>query len=384
MVDQPTDVAFVLVDLVGDHRAFPDDAARDLHRLLGHRLACPPTAVLRYDRLQLLLRMLLEAAVLPTFDEYEARRQADASDAPAASTLVNAYGHWLSACDAATRFLGNASAQVAHTHRHSGTYVPYVPREVIDAITRFHDRFGMWPTKWEYNEWGRLERQAGAPHRRAGSTHPVDGTGRQGLRHLRPRRAARKRRSRAQAAVPYGLTSVPREGHASVPSAIPVLVLTAEAAGRRASIRASSWASASVPGTAPSPRDSANGNDWRSGLPPIRCTGVHESGGTPTLRYTTSTDMTAGPGAPRAQPSSALAGMTERVRRIHHCRVRAQSRPGMPASPRGGGGCQLKVMSGPSEERAPRRQACGWATWGHPVRLNVPSDMTSRTLPSHS
>ena len=160
MTDQPTDVAFVLVDLVGDHRAFPDDAARDLHRLLGHRLACPPTAVLRYDRLQLLLRMLLEAAVLPTFDEYEARRLADASDAPAASTLVNAFGHWLSACDAATRFLGNASAQVAHTHRHSGTYVPYVPREVIDAITRFHDRFGMWPTKWEYNEWGRLERQA--------------------------------------------------------------------------------------------------------------------------------------------------------------------------------------------------------------------------------
>ena len=75
MADQPTDVAFVLVDLVGDHRAFPDDAAQDLHRLLGHRLASPPTGVMRYDRLQLLLRMLLNAAVVPTFDEYEARRR---------------------------------------------------------------------------------------------------------------------------------------------------------------------------------------------------------------------------------------------------------------------------------------------------------------------
>jgi hypothetical protein len=82
MSDQATDVAFVLVDLVHDHRAFPDDAARDLHRLLGHRLASPATGVMRYDRLQLLLRMLLNAAVVPTFDEYEARRQADGSDAP--------------------------------------------------------------------------------------------------------------------------------------------------------------------------------------------------------------------------------------------------------------------------------------------------------------
>jgi len=48
--------AFVLVGLVGDLRAVPDDAAQDLHCLLGHRLACPPTGVLRYDRLQLLLR----------------------------------------------------------------------------------------------------------------------------------------------------------------------------------------------------------------------------------------------------------------------------------------------------------------------------------------
>lgn len=133
MSDQATDVALVLVDLVGDHRAFPDDAARDLHRLLGHRLASPPTGVLRYDRLQLLLRMLLDAAVVPTFDEYEACRQADTSDAPAASTLVNAYGHWLSACDASARFLGTP---VRKSRTPTATPAPTCPTSHERSSTR--------------------------------------------------------------------------------------------------------------------------------------------------------------------------------------------------------------------------------------------------------
>lgn len=55
--------------------------------------------------------------------------------------------------------------------------MPYLPREVVGAIARFHDRFGTWPTKWEYNEWGRLERQAarhtGAPDPRIPSMGQV-------------------------------------------------------------------------------------------------------------------------------------------------------------------------------------------------------------------
>lgn len=39
---EATEVALVLAQLVSDHRAFPDDAARDLHRMLG--IASPSPA----------------------------------------------------------------------------------------------------------------------------------------------------------------------------------------------------------------------------------------------------------------------------------------------------------------------------------------------------
>ena len=101
-----TEVAFVLAALVSDRQAFPDAAAHDLHQLLGHRIAAPNRSVLRYDRLQLLLSMLLENVAVPTLDDYQARRAAGAGSAPTASTLIAAYGHWLGACKAAYRLLG--------------------------------------------------------------------------------------------------------------------------------------------------------------------------------------------------------------------------------------------------------------------------------------
>lgn len=87
-----TEVAFVLAALVSDRQAFPDAAAHDLHQLLGHRIAAPNRSVLRYDRLQLLLSMLLENGAVPTLDDYQARRAAGAGSAPTASTLIAAYG----------------------------------------------------------------------------------------------------------------------------------------------------------------------------------------------------------------------------------------------------------------------------------------------------
>lgn len=58
--------------------------------MLGHRIATPGPDELRYDRLQLLLTMMLDTGVVPTVDEYQARRavDADARQAPAASTLI--------------------------------------------------------------------------------------------------------------------------------------------------------------------------------------------------------------------------------------------------------------------------------------------------------
>jgi hypothetical protein len=164
-----TEVGFMIAELVSDHQAFPDAAAHDLHRLLGHRIAAPNTKILRYDRLQLLLNMLLDNGVVPTVDEYQAHRAATASgDAPAASTLIVAYGHWLAACNAAYRLLGRrTAAAVSHTSRHRQFRRSFTPREILDAIDRFHDRFGAWPHQWEFLEWGRIERaaalRAGAP-----------------------------------------------------------------------------------------------------------------------------------------------------------------------------------------------------------------------------
>lgn len=172
---EATEVAMVLAQLVCDHRAFPDEAARDLHRMLGHRIAVPSPGELRYDRLQLLLTMMLDTGVVPTVDEYQTRRAADtdARQAPAASTLIVAYGHWLGACRSAWRFVDRAGNpfRVQHSHRHMKTapHDTYTPRECLDAIVRFHNRFGVWPTQWEFIEWGKIERRAA---RRCGATDP--------------------------------------------------------------------------------------------------------------------------------------------------------------------------------------------------------------------
>ena len=150
---EATEVAMVLAQLVCDYRAFPDKAARDLHRMLGHRIAVPSPAELRYDRLQLLLTMMLDTGVVPTVDEYQARRTADADarQAPAASTLIVAYGHWLGACRSAWRFVDRAASnpyRVQNSHRHLITpHDSYTPRECLDAIIRFHERFDVWPTQ---------------------------------------------------------------------------------------------------------------------------------------------------------------------------------------------------------------------------------------------
>jgi len=166
-----TEVGFALAALVSDHQAFPDGAAHDLHRLLGHRIAAPDPAVWRYDRLQLLLNLLLRDGAVPTVDEYQAHRAATTSgDAPAASTLIVAYGHWLAACNAAYRLLGRrTAAAVSHTSRHRQFRRSFTPREILDAIDRFHDRFGAWPHQWEFLEWGRIERAAA---QRAGAPDP--------------------------------------------------------------------------------------------------------------------------------------------------------------------------------------------------------------------
>lgn len=123
-----------------------------------------------------------DTVVVPTVNEYQARRAADA-EGPG-TCYVDAdrrYGHWLGACRSAWRFVDRAASnpcRVQSSHRHLLTHHDsYIPRECLDAIIRFHERFDVWPTQWEFVEWGKIERRAarrcGAPDPRIPSGLPL-------------------------------------------------------------------------------------------------------------------------------------------------------------------------------------------------------------------
>ena len=175
-----TEAALLLADLVSDREAFPAEAVEDLRRMLERKLTMLPAGSLRFDRLQLLLELMLEDGTVPPMDLYERERAARNSPAPAASTLIGAYGTWLAATRAAARFLDRGGrAHVAHTHRHVDTRQRvYHPREIIAGITFFHERFGTWPTISEYIEWSRIQRvlarNHGAPDPRLASHGVID------------------------------------------------------------------------------------------------------------------------------------------------------------------------------------------------------------------
>ena len=177
-----------------------------------------PPACMRYDRLQLLLRMLLDAAAVPTFDEYEARRASRRVRRPRG---INARQRIRALALGVRR-----RRQVPRQRQRAGRAHP-PPRPRLRAVrpTRSHRRDHPLPRPLRHlaNEVG-VQRMgtprtpSGPPHRRPGPTHPVDGTGRQGVRHLRPRRSTRGRRSRDPAAVTTDLRSAPSET-ASSPTA---------------------------------------------------------------------------------------------------------------------------------------------------------------------
>ncbi len=162
-----TEVAQILSELVVDPDAVPPAAAADLHELLSASLAARPAAATRFDRLSLVVELIVASdGLIPTTAEYERARRERNSDAPAASTLLSAYGHWLRVINAASRVLSaRPVTQLRATHK---TNKPaYTPRESAAAIARFHRRFGAWPSEWEYEQWAQLSRddarRCGAP-----------------------------------------------------------------------------------------------------------------------------------------------------------------------------------------------------------------------------
>jgi hypothetical protein len=164
-----SDTALTFVELVSDRRAFPDAAARDLLRLLGPTLAEPDLAARRWDVLGALMTMIHKAnGKLPTVREYETIRAQEWPQAPAASTLTERYGTWLSALTSASRLMSLSRATPVRLHKNP-YHPPYTPSECLAALAQFRKRFGDWPRPTEYREWSRSARRAA---RERGATDP--------------------------------------------------------------------------------------------------------------------------------------------------------------------------------------------------------------------
>ncbi len=165
----PSDLALALIDLVSDRRAFPDEAARDLMRLLGHTVAAPDLSATRWDLLGPLVTLINRSGKLPTVREYDAFRAAERPGAPAGSTLTERYGTWFSALKYASNFMHLSLSNPVRPHgKHH--HEPYTPAECLAAIAQFHKRFGEWPHPAEYREWSRSARRVA---RERGARDPV-------------------------------------------------------------------------------------------------------------------------------------------------------------------------------------------------------------------
>jgi hypothetical protein len=156
----PSDAASAFIELVADRPVFPDEAARDLMRLLGSTLVERDYASRRWDVLGPLVVLIVQRdGSLPTVREYENHRATRSPSAPSASALTKRYGTWLSALNAASQFMTlsrRSPVQPYKTPRHA----PYTPAECLGALAYFHKRFGEWPRPSEYREWSRSTRRA--------------------------------------------------------------------------------------------------------------------------------------------------------------------------------------------------------------------------------
>jgi hypothetical protein len=167
----PTEVAQVIAQRMRDSLATPEQAARDLRRLIADRLGAPTPALRRLGNLDLLFQLVMASPrEVLTYDEYEderERRAAGGEDYPTAATLSKHYGGWDGALTVAERFrdLGGA-ARTKYTHKQARVHQrSYSSLEIRRAIIRCRQHIGDWPTEYEYDRWGQLARQANAKAR---------------------------------------------------------------------------------------------------------------------------------------------------------------------------------------------------------------------------
>jgi len=173
---RPSQAATAIAAIV-ESGSFPEEAAVDLARLLGHELAAPPRNQQRYSRLGLLIDLVSRDCEFITSTEYERQRQlrpAQTETWPTAESLARAFGgHWLTAVKAAATFFFDGAAKVPASYAGlSSPRTPYTPQEILAALFACRrelelttageetaaDPQGGWPTQWEYVEWVRIKR----------------------------------------------------------------------------------------------------------------------------------------------------------------------------------------------------------------------------------
>lgn len=172
-----SEVAQELATLVADRGAVSDEEAAELRRLVGHSLAAPSPAELRNRRIGLLIDLVAASnGEFVSTADYETARQKrlQAGEThPDASTISRAFGHWLAAVNAASRFwFEGGRARVPSQMHHARLHATYEPREIQRALLEARrDLCGDtsasddWPTEWEFHEYcairRRLARRAG-------------------------------------------------------------------------------------------------------------------------------------------------------------------------------------------------------------------------------
>lgn len=167
--DRPSELAEGLAMVA---RSLSPDAAADVERLLAHAVGLPKPAVLREARLGLLIEMVSDGSgLVPSVRDYlaarEQRRQRG-EQWPAPSSLIAAYGSFLTAVKAAMKLatLGTP-ARVAPSHHHSREPSKAFTRtEAAAALRAFHDKHGYWPRSQEWGDWSALSRRLARQHGR--------------------------------------------------------------------------------------------------------------------------------------------------------------------------------------------------------------------------
>lgn len=171
-----TEAAQVVAQLVVDTKAFPDEAAEDLRRLLGHSLSAGNPGQRRHARLGLMIELASkdgEYITVPVYEEVRLERQQLGEHWPDAASLCRAYGHWLAVNRAACRFwFGGGAERVASNHAHAKRHDSYEPAEIVSGLIKFFRQHDAWPSEWEWGEYVAIQRLLG---RRSGKTGRLPG-----------------------------------------------------------------------------------------------------------------------------------------------------------------------------------------------------------------